>query len=208
MYLNLILSFLLQATASADILTNTEPVKLQETIRLQLLDESSLKIKGTSTLHDWDVEAREFSVEFGVPLHWFDDDTEWEGDEISNLRVIVPVDDLDGGRSRMNRDLRNAMNAEEYPEIEFDWSEIVIEKNEGNDFLFKVNGSVSIAGETRDIMFESRVYKTDQNTINASGEVGLNMRDFGIDPPRALLGAIRTGEEITVVFDIVLERRD
>jgi len=208
MFYTLIFSLFLLSAASEGVFINSEPAEFQNTIQLQLLDNSSLVIKGTSTLHSWDVEAREFSVGFEVPSKWFESDEDWEGSDIQLLRVVAPVHELDGGRSRMNRDLRDAMNADEYPEIEFEWRDITIEREDGGGYSFKVKGSVSIAGQTKDIEFESSVNKEDQNIIRATGEVELKMTDFGIDPPRALLGTIRTGDKIKVEFDILLGEID
>lgn len=34
------------------------------------------------------------------------------------------------------------------------------------------------------------------------GEIKINMTEFNVDPPTALLGTIKTGEEITIKFQV------
>jgi hypothetical protein len=41
-------------------------------------------------------------------------------------------------------------------------------------------------------------------TIRTTGRLALKMTDFGVDPPTALLGTLRTGDEVTVYFDVTV----
>lgn len=84
-----------------------------------LLDNSSMTIAGSSTLHGWTVEATEFSVQFSIPDNWFQSDDHWNGTDIDTLSVTVPVEHLDGGRNKMNRDLRDALWFDDNPQIRF-----------------------------------------------------------------------------------------
>jgi polyisoprenoid-binding protein YceI len=106
----------------------------------------------------------------------------------------------------MNRDLWEAMKAVDYPEIRFSGDEAVIDKNEDGSFRFEVRGRVFIAGVEREIGFDAGVSPQSDDRLHVSGKIKLNMKDYGIDPPRAFLGALRTGEEIMVEFGLVLEK--
>jgi len=169
-----------------------------------LSEDSRMIIEGTSTLHSWDVEAKEFSVDFKIPPKWFESTENWNGDDIVQLTVKVPVEEMDGGRSRMNRDLREAMRCEEYPEIEFIWSSLSFTDADSEDQKeVDVSGSLKIAGVTRDVEFTAVLKLTENGEIKASGSYEINMKDYEIEPPRAMLGTIRTGELIELRYDIV-----
>ncbi len=44
------------------------------------------------------------------------------------------------------------------------------------------------------------------NTITVTGTQKISMKDFAIDPPTFMLGTIKTGNDITLSFTIVLRR--
>jgi hypothetical protein len=41
-------------------------------------------------------------------------------------------------------------------------------------------------------------------TVTVTGELQLLMTDFGITPPKAMLGMLKTDPKVTVTFDTVL----
>lgn len=180
-----------------------------KTITLTLADESKLKVTGSSTLHGWDSDATEFSVTFTVSEKWLSGIENWQGDGIETLEVTVPVDKLESGRSRMNRDMREALKAKKHPLIIFTWNDIQVEEEpdfEGRNLLVK--GSLQIAGETRDVEFEAFAELLEDNRIKVEGSYRVNMRDYNVDPPTAFLGTLRTDEMVTVEFDLIFEGKN
>lgn len=171
-----------------------------------LLEGSSMTINGSSTFHDWSVEATEFSVQFRVPTNWFDSDENWTGEDITELNVTVPVDQLDGGRNKMNRDLRDALKFDEYPDIHFSWDELEFTGLTDMGRRSEVAGRVTIAGEERDIKFTADLSINEWSQIVVKGAVPMNMRDYNIEPPRALLGVIRTDEDVEMSFELYFGR--
>lgn len=135
-------------------------------VTLTLSDESELIVKGSSTLHGWDSEATEFSVDFRVDEEWLTGIENWSGENVEFLEVRVPVDELESGRGRMNRVMKEALNAEKHPEVTFNWDEIQIrESSDPEKRMLIVEGSLSIAGETRSIEFEAMGERLDENRI-------------------------------------------
>lgn len=170
-------------------------------------DESELIVKGSSTLHGWDSEATEFSIDFRVDEEWLTGIENWSGESVEFLEVRVPVDELESGRGRMNRDIREALNAEEHPEVTFIWDEIQVkESSDPEKRMLIVEGSLNIAGETRSIEFEAMGERLDENRIKVEGSYSLNMEDYNVDPPTAFFGTLRADEMVEIEFDIVLER--
>lgn len=177
-------------------------------VTLENVSGSTLKIEGDSTLHSWDADAEEFSVTLSVGRSWLDSMDEWSSDSVENLKVVVPVDKIESGRSRMNRDLREALKAEDYPEIIFDWKEITLDENSASEYrILNVTGTLKVAGEKREIEFTAEA-ALDNGTINVKGSYELNMEYYGIDPPRALLGTLRTDKKVVIMFGLKLEERD
>lgn len=196
LFLSTVSLFCLQTTAVGQA---TESPKVINTI---LLEQSSMTIFGSSTLHDWEVEATDFSVEFQVPESWFDSPEKWVGSDVTGLNVTVPVEKLDGGKNKMNRDLRDALGFPEHQTIEFTWEQISFIGDIDTGRRAEVQGQVTIAGETRMVMFVTDLSLNERSQIVASGNVRLNMEDFGIKPPTTFLGVIRTDEIVKLSFEL------
>lgn len=174
-------------------------------INTTLLETSSMMIIGSSTLHDWEVEAKDFSVQFQVPGPWFEAQENWEGSDVNELKVTVPVDKLDGGKKKMNQDLRDALNFPEFQTIQFAWEQFSFKDETETGRKAEVEGSVTIAGETRKISFNAELSLSEWSQIVATGNVKLNMEEFGVKPPTAFFGVIRTDEVINLTFEVFLE---
>ena len=172
-----------------------------------LLEASSMTIIGSSTLHDWEVEATDFSVQFRVPEYWFESQKRWSGSDVAGLKVTVPVEELDGGKNKMNRDLKDALNFPEYQTIEFTWEKISFSGDIDTGRRAEVEGLVTIAGETKMISFNADISLNEWSQIVAKGSVRLNMEEFGIKPPTAFLGVIRTDEIVNLSFELFLGGR-
>jgi hypothetical protein len=59
-----------------------------------------------------------------------------------------------------------------------------------------------MAGETRKISFKTVCKTTKTGDYQLKGNVPLKMTDFKIKPPTAMLGAMKTGDAVTVKFDV------
>lgn len=171
-------------------------------INATLLENSSITINGSSTLHDWQVEADSFTVQFQIPADWFRSDEVWAGEVVRELTVSVPVEQLDGGKKKMNRDLREVLRYEEYPVIRFIWDELTFAGATDTGRAAKVSGRVIIAGVERATQFNANLVINEWSQIVAAGSVELNMRDFDIDPPKAFFGVIRTDEVVNLNFEL------
>lgn len=171
-----------------------------------LLENSSMTIAGSSTLHGWTVEATEFSVQFSIPDNWFQSDDDWNGSDIDRLSVTIPVEHLDGGRNKMNRDLRDALRFDDHPQIRFSWDKVRFTGQTDTGWRANVSGSVTVAGEEREIQFDADISLNEWNQIVAKGSVPMNMTDYKIEPPTALLGVIQTDEEIELSFELYFGR--
>lgn len=151
-------------------------------------DESLMTISGTSTLHDWDSAVEDFTATCKM-----------DGDEMQSASFKAKVESIKSGTRAMDQNTYNAMDSKKFPNISFTSKSI---KNDGN--FITVSGSLTIAGESKSINLKLKKEQWTAESLNVSGEYTLKMSEYGIDPPRAMLGTIRTGDEVTISFDIAL----
>ena len=67
-------------------------------------------------------------------------------------------------------------------------------------FDTKIMGELTICGFKKLIPIDIKVLNTTKG-VNVSGTYDMKMTDFKIDPPTALMGTIKTGDEISIHFN-------
>lgn len=168
-----------------------------------VVSESRIWIEGSSNVNTFECVAGTFEGEASssstegqslpTPDHW-------------EVRVSVPVRDLDCGQRRMNRDLFESLKAEDHPNIRFEYLRTLhVEPDLDWDrrIQLQVEGDLEVAGVTRTIRIHATGTRSDEGSLTIEGEKGILMSDFSIDPPTGLLGLIRAHDQLTVHFRIV-----
>ncbi|WP_225035636.1 YceI family protein [Winogradskyella sp. SM1960] len=156
---------------------------------------SVLEVHGTSSLHDWVLETEKQSGKIVI--------TNADELEISSLNITVEAESLKSGKSSMDKNTYKALNTDDHKTMNFTLSSVKqIEKLADKSFKASVSGKMTISGVTKTISLDMSV-KLEGNKVLLNGEKSFEMTDFGIDPPKALLGTIKTGNKIKIVFKSV-----
>ena len=73
-----------------------------------------------------------------------------------------------------------------------------------NETTWNLTGTYTIAGVSKD--FKTQVKTTVNNgVVTLQGSNKITFTDFGMTPPKALFGTIKTGKDITLNFNIILK---
>jgi polyisoprenoid-binding protein YceI len=154
---------------------------------------TQLTIYGTSSIHDWEIEAKNCS---GIATVVFQNESV---SSIDRLSFKVAVASLESGKSAMDANTVEALKGDEYPFITYELVEIKAIKKEGEKTFINAIGTLSIAGASRRVNMEI-ITEGNEASLVISGEVKLKMTDFKVDPPTAIFGTITTGDAITIKF--------
>ena len=162
-------------------------------------DGSDLTIYGTSSLHDWEIVAEKMTGSCHVTIE------DNKVTEVSDLTFNVIVDGLKSGKSGMDDNTYNALNQGKYPKITYKLTSV--EKSapskDGESIIFVTKGTLSIAGFSQEIDLKVAAKKTANGGVQFIGKTVFNMTDYKVDPPTAVFGTIKTGDEITIIFKVV-----
>jgi polyisoprenoid-binding protein YceI len=153
---------------------------------------TELTIDGTSSIHDWTITAEQFTGNAEIVL---------EGTNIGDIKSLsfsVPVKSLKSGKSSMDDNTYEALKAKDHPTISYNLNEIVSKTKSGNSVVMDTKGNLTIAGVTKTI--NMKVTTDVSNNVVFDGKVTFKMTDFEVDPPTAVFGTIKTGDEITINF--------
>ncbi|NNE29115.1 MAG: YceI family protein [Saprospiraceae bacterium] len=153
-----------------------------------LLNPSSIKIEGTSTLHNWKSDAKDFSVK--AKRHG----------SIISVQAMVQVASIKSGNSILDKKTIRSLKGKEFPTILLNARDLSIR----NDQKIIGSGELTVAGKTQTLPLDLSLSSSADGSINVCADISINMTDFGIKPPVALMGTIRAGEVIVLKLDISL----
>lgn len=157
---------------------------------------SSMSIFGTSSLHDWEEKVEEQSGKIEL-------NTDGEVN-ITSLNVSILAESIKSGKSAMDKNTYKALDTKNHKNITFKMNQSKKMMDLGNsEYQVTVSGKLSVSGVTKTVDLSLKM-KVAQNTVTLEGEKTIDMKDFGIEPPKALLGTITTGKDVTIKFKLIL----
>lgn len=159
----------------------------------------TMKIAGTSTLHDWESNVTKLSGNATISI----DDNRLSG--ISQLQISIPVESIISTKgSIMDNKTYEALKSDKHPNITFKLSYVSNIQATGNAQVVTAQGNLTMAGSTKYISMEVKAILNSDGSITFQGSKDLKMTDFGVSPPTAMLGSIKTGDDITITFSMKL----
>ncbi len=169
--------------------------------------ESKLWFEGTSTLHGYKCVAKEITGSF-IMKEMISDSTPTGFSNAAIAGIVqIPVLSIDSGKGKMDKKMRKLLKADDYPEIIFELTnlEVTASPETGKaQVQLKTMGNVKVAGVEKTIALEVIGNLEANGTIRFTGSKKLLMTDFNIKPPTMFFGRLKTGNEITVYFEIAL----
>ena len=170
-----------------------------------VVSSAQVTLSGTSSVLDWSAatdKARTRNVKVTRDLPG--GDYFWVGviqpGAVESFEVVVPVADLKSDRDNFSADMHAALKANTHPNIVFTLTRM--EKKPGGA---KAIGTLDVAGVQREITLDLVTSLRDGKLL-VKGTLDLLMTDFGIAPPTALMGSLKTDPKVTIRFETVLAR--
>lgn len=153
---------------------------------------STVSVLGTSTIHDWESIASVYKGDAEVQVN----DSTIEG--ISSLSFTLEAESIKSGKRGMDKNTYGALNTKDHPYIVFNLQEL---KSATADSLH-TSGTLEVSGKQQAIDLSVAYVLNDDGSITFSGNHPFLMTDFDVDPPSALLGTVRAGNEVNIKFSV------
>jgi polyisoprenoid-binding protein YceI len=176
----------------------------QATARVAVSPDSKLWIEGTSNLHSWSCKAEKFDAAIELDPAAVGQLAIATPKVLKRVEVKVPVKALKCGHGGMDDNLYKALKADETPDISYILATFEAAPGEADAFTLKTNGTLAIAGKENKLTMDVVATRLLDGTVKATGVVPIKMTDFGIKPPTAMFGTLRTGDEVKVNFALTI----
>jgi len=123
---------------------------------------------------------------------------------VGSASVTVPVGTLDCRNATMNGHMRNALKADQAPEIRFRASSVSVAATGADEGTVAMTGTLSIAGQERPVTINGTVVR-ENGQLRVRGSKRITMTEWGVRPPSLMLGTMKVNPAATVGFDVVLK---
>lgn len=160
-----------------------------------VLSESKIIVFGTSNVHDWTVEAKTMNGSANYTL---------EANvlkAIPKLNFSVEVEQLKSGKKGMDENTYKALKSKSFKTIDYALVKVNSITASGTNYTIETSGDLTIAGVIKrvNITFTGTV---SGKKLTLSGKHKIDMTIFNVEPPKALMGTIKTGKEVVVDFRV------
>jgi polyisoprenoid-binding protein YceI len=206
------LSALSAVAALAAALLPAAPTTAQTVRYVALTNASTLKMEGTSTIHDWTVESTNvggfIEADGNFPQSALTDPKAAK----PVIQVSIPVSELRSYADAMDAVMQDHLDMDKYPLIEYRLIELQPKSAPGapGSPKFDAVGALTVSGTTRTNTMPVTIQRVDKTKIKVVGSTPLKMTDFDVVPPAPrILGmpTIKTGDDIKISFEWLLEQK-
>ena len=155
-----------------------------------------LTISGTSSLHDWEMKSSKGQVDATISV---------ANDVVtfSGLSFDFPAESLKSGHSMMDNNTYKALGTGKNPNISFVLLSGNVTSVGANTYQLKGIGKLTIAGTTKQTDLEVTLkYNPADKSFTCTGTKKFKMTEYGVKPPSVMLGTIKTGDAISISYNL------
>ncbi|SHF78503.1 YceI family protein [Flavobacterium defluvii] len=152
---------------------------------------SAFSVAGTSTLHDWEMKSSSGTGTSNLTI------VNSKLTEIESLSINLIAESIKSEKKSMDKVAYEALKTDKNKNIKY----VLKSAEKINETTWELTGTYTIAGV-------SKVYKTTVKTtvtkdgLNMQGSNKITFTEFGMKAPTAMLGTIKTGQELTIKFNL------
>jgi polyisoprenoid-binding protein YceI len=169
--------------------TMTLSVNAQKTYNLDV--KTNFSVFGTSTMHDWEMKSASRTGTANLTV------TDSKLTDINSIDITLPSESIKSEKKSMDKVAYETLKTDKFKNIKY----VLKSADKVNETTWNLTGTYTIAGV-------SKVLKTQVKTSVVNGVVTLQgsnkitFTEFGMKSPTAMFGAIKTGEDLTIKFNL------
>jgi|SRR5690606_9130389 len=163
-------------------------------VKYQVGPKPELKVTGTSTLHDWEMVSTQATGEAVLVQQ------DGKLQEIQKMTVTMPAESLKSGKNAMDKNTYAALDTKKHKDVRFALTDIT----SAGPNTWNAKGNFTISGVTQPASFQVKSSPSG-SSYNFQGKHAFKLTDYKIDPPTALMGTVKTGDEVVIHFNLTLQ---
>lgn len=166
--------------------------------RVWVAPESEVVIAGTTNVNGFTCRYDVQGLEMPIRMVY---DEKVEQILFKNAKLKLANDCFDCGGRAINKDFRELLKTEQHPQVELRLLHVDPPKPDGQKI--EVGLEIVIAGIAR--KYRALLNCEQASDICVNGTLALRLSDFGLEPPRKVLGMIKVDDEIQVQLTLKMK---
>ena len=156
----------------------------------------AVTIDGTMNRRDWQEKVGEVTGEMTATVN------EDKSVDLTAIRISMKVLSIKSDMGRvMDKKTYEALKAAAYPEILFKLSApLKLTQIRDRQTAIPVKGELALAGICKPMIMLVKTFAISRGVLQFEGSQTITMSDYGVRPPTALFGTMRSGPDITIHF--------
>lgn len=150
-----------------------------------------LKLSGTSSLHDWDMTSETATGKLIATV---------ENNKLTAIKSLVvemPAESIKSGKSGMDKNAYKAIQTDKFKTIKFELKSSA----KLTDGTWNLTGVFTIAGVSKQVTLKAKETAT-AGQYTFDGTYSFKLTDYKITPPTALMGTVKTGDDVKISFKV------
>jgi polyisoprenoid-binding protein YceI len=180
----------------------------QTTAVLSTAPASKVTVSGGSNVHEWSCSGSRFDAAVEMDASSLTNPLGEIGKPIMKVVVSIPTKSVKCGKDKMDENMYKALKADQFPTIKYELTSYTLDasKTTATSFVALTEGELTVAGTTAKVAIPVTATRKNGGQFMGEGTLQMLMTDVGIKPPTALLGTMRTKNEITISFQVLLDK--
>lgn len=168
----------------------------QTTYQLSQSAISSVKVTGTSNVHDWSITSKQFEST-GI----FNFNARGEMTDVTALKFTLAAKSLKSGKSTMDDRTYKTLSETAFPKITYQLTFATVTMVQAKRYSIQTTGILTIAGKTQSFSMKVMALVNADGSISCHGSEKLMLTDYGIEPPSFMLGPMKVGNNLVIRFE-------
>jgi hypothetical protein len=170
---------------------------------------SELWLEGTSTMHDYECRTSKLEMKLLKDAAQADPkdvaalDAWLRAGGLKGLDLLVPVGTMVSGKDGLDKNMYKTMRTKEFPNIRFLMSNAQFGTARGDTLPVTASGTLTITGQQRPVTVQGHIVRAETG-VWLEGTHPMKMSDFGIKPPKMMMGTIKVHDPIVVRYRLLL----
>jgi len=169
------------------------------------IDSARVTISGTSNIHAYTASTTTVRVTRAQLTCALEGPDMWSNalkpGAVEAFEIAIAAATLTSPRDGLDKNMHEALKVKDHPDIVFRL--LRFEPRAGAAGTLRGIGVLQIAGVEREVSFDVATER-EGSTLKVQGRLLVLMTDFGIKPPVAMLGMLKTDPKVAITFETVL----
>jgi polyisoprenoid-binding protein YceI len=152
---------------------------------------TNFSVFGTSTLHDWEMKSASKTGTANLTV------TNSKLTAITSIDITLPVETIKSEKTKMDKIAYETLKSDKNKNIKY----VLKSAEKVNETTWNLTGTYTIAGVSKEHKTQVKTSVTN-GIVNLQGSNKITFKEFGMKSPTAMLGTIKTGEDLTIKFNI------